>query len=75
MQLKPLEARGQGGGHGVCFLCAACLLLLVGQLWDVGCSFECNLLVPKVCTALFEFCWCERHLKIFYIHQEFITKL
>ncbi len=31
MQLKPLEASGQGGGHGVCVcLCAACWLLLVG---------------------------------------------
>jgi len=28
MQLKPLEAGGRGGGHGVgVFLCAACSLL------------------------------------------------
>ena len=67
MQLKPLEAGAWGGVMVSVFLCAACLLMLVGRLWDVGCGFECTLLIPKVRTAFVEFCWCKRHLKIFYI--------
>jgi hypothetical protein len=46
--IETAGSRRSGGGHGVCvFLCAACLLLLVSRLWDVGCGFDCTLLVPN----------------------------
>ncbi len=73
MQLKPLETGSQGGVMvSVFFMC--CLCVVVGGLLDVGCGFECTLLVPKVRTILIDtgafvsfVGACERHLKIFYI--------
>ena len=51
-----------------------CLWIVVGGLLNVGCGFECTLLVPKVRAILIDtgafvsfVGACERHLKIFYI--------
>ncbi len=78
-----IEAAGSRrlGGGMVSVFFYGCLFAVVGWLSDVGCGFECTLLVPKVCTILIDtgafvkFCWHERHLKFFYIRCELITKI
>ena len=54
MQLKPLEAGGRGGVMVSVFFFMCWLFVVVGWLWDVGCGFECTLLVPKVRTILID---------------------